>query len=47
MYYVVDIASGYTSAYMLVVGIVLILLVLFFRKGLLGTVRERWLRWLP
>jgi branched-chain amino acid transport system permease protein len=32
---------------MLVVGIVLILLVLFFRKGLLGTVRERWLRWLP
>lgn len=47
MYYVVDIASGYTSAYMLVVGIVLILLVLFFRKGLLGTARERWLRWLP
>lgn len=47
MYYVVDIASGYTSAYMLVVGVVLILLVLFFRKGLLGTVRERWLRWLP
>lgn len=47
MYYVVDIASGYTSAYMLVVGIVLILLVLFVRKGLLGTVRERWLRWLP
>lgn len=47
MYYVVDITSGYTSAYMLVVGIVLILLVLFFRKGLLGTVRERWVRWLP
>lgn len=47
MYYVVDIASGYTSAYMLVLGVVLILLVLFFRKGLLGTVRERWLRWLP
>lgn len=47
MYYVVDITSGYTSAYMLVVGIVLLLLVLFFRKGLLGTVRERWVRWLP
>ena len=47
MYYVVDIASGYTSAYMLVVGAVLILLVLFFREGLLGTLRERWLRWLP
>ncbi|MEO5326446.1 branched-chain amino acid ABC transporter permease [Mesorhizobium sp. CC13] len=47
MYYVVDITSGYTSAYMLVVGAVLILLVLFFRKGVLGTVRERWARWLP
>ncbi|PWK70584.1 branched-chain amino acid ABC transporter permease [Aminobacter sp. AP02] len=47
MYYVIDIASGYTSAYMLVVGAVLILLVLFFRKGVLGTVRERWVGWLP
>ncbi len=47
MYYVVDITSGYTSAYMLVVGVILILLVLFFRKGLLGTLRERWLGWLP
>lgn len=47
MYYVVDIASGYTSAYMLVVGATLIFLVLFFRKGLIGTVRERWARWLP
>jgi branched-chain amino acid transport system permease protein len=27
--------------------VVLILLVLFFPKGLLGTVRERWLPWLP
>lgn len=47
MYYVVDITSSYTSAYMLVVGVVLILLVLWFRKGVLGTVRERWLGWLP
>ena len=47
MYYAVDIASGYTSAYMLVVGVMLILLVLFFRRGVLGTVRERWARWLP
>lgn len=47
MYYVVDITSGYTSAYMLVVGVVLILLVLYFPKGILGTVRERWARWLP
>jgi branched-chain amino acid transport system permease protein len=47
MYYVVDIASGYTSAYLLIVGIALILLVLFFPKGLLGTLRQRWLTWLP
>ena len=47
MYYVVDVASGYTSAYMLIVGAALILLVLYFPKGVLGTVRERWVRWLP
>ena len=47
MYYVVDITSGYTSAYMLIVGVALILLVLFFPKGILGTIRDRWARWLP
>lgn len=47
MYYVIDITSGFTSAYMLVVGAMLILLVLWFRKGVLGTLRERWLGWLP
>ena len=47
MYYVVDITSGYTSAYMLIVGVALILLVLFFPKGMLGTIRDRWARWLP
>ena len=26
---------------------VLILLVLFFPKGVLGTIRERWVGWLP
>jgi branched-chain amino acid transport system permease protein len=47
MYYVVDVASAYTSAYMLVVGAALILLVLYFPRGILGTIRERWARWLP
>ncbi|MCC6203684.1 MAG: branched-chain amino acid ABC transporter permease, partial [Hyphomicrobiales bacterium] len=47
MYYVVDVTSGYTSAYLLVVGAALIVLVLFFPKGVLGTVRDRWARWLP
>jgi len=30
-----------------IVGVALILLVLFFPKGVLGTIRERWLKWLP
>lgn len=47
MYYVVDVTSSYTSAYMLVVGAALILLVLYFPKGVLGSVRQRWVRWLP
>lgn len=47
MFYVVDVTSGYTSAWLLMVGVVLILLVLFFPKGVFGTIRERWLKWLP
>jgi len=47
MYYAVDVTSSYTSAYMLVVGAALILLVLYFPKGVLGSVRQRWVRWLP
>jgi branched-chain amino acid transport system permease protein len=47
MYYVVDVASAYTSAYMLIVGVALILLVLYFPKGVLGTIRDRFARWLP
>jgi branched-chain amino acid transport system permease protein len=47
MQYAVDIASGFTSAWLLLVGLMLILLVVFFPRGVLGTVRERWLGWLP
>jgi branched-chain amino acid transport system permease protein len=47
MFYLVDIASNYTSAYLLVTGIVLVLLVLFFPRGLVGYARDRWFRWLP
>lgn len=47
MYYVVDITSAFTSAYLFIVGLALILLVLFFPKGVLGTIRDRWLVWLP
>lgn len=47
MFYLVDVTSGHTSAYMLVVGIALLVLVVWFPKGLLGTVRERAAPWLP
>lgn len=47
MYYIVDVASSYTSAWLLIVGVALILLVLFFPKGILGTIRQRWIGWLP
>ena len=47
MFYLIDIASGFTSAYLLVVGAALVLLILWFPKGVLGTIRERRLPWLP
>lgn len=47
MFYLVDIASGMTSAYLLVVGVVLVVLILWFPQGILGTVRAKWLPWLP
>ena len=47
MFYLVDISSGYTSSYMLVVGAALVLLVLWAPKGILGTVRQKWVPWLP
>ena len=47
MFYLVDISSGLTESHMIVVGVVLVVLVLWFPKGIMGTLRERWLTWLP
>jgi branched-chain amino acid transport system permease protein len=47
MFVLVDLASSFTNANLLMVGAVLIALVLFFPKGILGTLRERYFRWLP
>ena len=47
MFYLVDTISGYTSSYLLIVGTVLVLLVLLFPKGILGTVRAKAAPWLP
>lgn len=47
MFYLVDIAGSYTTATLLFVGVALVLLILFTPKGILGTIRERGMRWLP
>ena len=47
MFYLVDIAGSYTTATLLFVGVALVLLILFAPRGILGTIRERWLPWLP
>jgi branched-chain amino acid transport system permease protein len=47
MFYLVEWASDVTESYRIVVGVVLVLLTLFFPKVILGTLRERRLRWLP
>ncbi len=47
MFYIIEFASEQTSSYMLVVGAALLLLVLWFPKGVLGTLRDRYWRWLP
>jgi branched-chain amino acid transport system permease protein len=47
IFYIAEFSSEYTSAYKLVVGVVLVLLVLFFPKGIAGSLRERFAPWLP
>ena len=47
MFYLIDLSSGFTSAYMLIAGVVLVLLTLFLRQGLVGELRNRVWRWLP
>jgi branched-chain amino acid transport system permease protein len=47
MFYLADWTSEVTESYRIVVGVVLVLLTLFFPKGILGTLRERRFTWLP
>jgi len=46
MFYLIDISSEYTSAYMLIAGVALVLLTLFAPQGLAGLVRKK-IAWLP
>jgi len=47
MFYLIDLSSGLTSAYMLIAGVVLVLLTLYAPQGLAGELRARLWRWLP
>ncbi len=47
MFYLVAYSANVTSASLLVVGLVLVALVLFAPKGLLGSLRARGVTWLP
>ena len=47
MFYLVDIASGLTESYLFLVGAVLVILILWVPKGIMGGIRDRWLPWLP
>jgi len=47
MVYLVDKTSEFTTAHLLIVGLALIVLVAWFPKGILGSVRERWVKWIP
>jgi len=47
MFYLIDLSSGLTTAYMLIAGVVLVALTLFAPQGLMGEVRRRLWRGLP
>jgi len=47
MFYLIDYASEFTSAYMLVAGLVLIGVTLFAPHGLAGVLRRKLMPWLP
>ncbi|WP_121062659.1 branched-chain amino acid ABC transporter permease [Chachezhania antarctica] len=42
----IDRLSGLTTAYLIVVGVLLIVMTLWAPKGILGTIRDKWARWL-
>lgn len=47
MFYLVDVSSGLTSSYLLVVGAALVMLIIWFPRGIMGTIRDKWVPWLP
>jgi branched-chain amino acid transport system permease protein len=47
MFYLIDLSSGITTAYMLIAGVALVALTLFAPQGLTGELRRRVWKWLP
>lgn len=47
MTYAVDVASGLTTGYLVVVGLVLVVTILWAPAGIVGGIRARWAAWLP
>jgi branched-chain amino acid transport system permease protein len=47
MFVLIEAATGLTTAHQFIVGAALVILILFAPRGILGTIRERWARWLP
>lgn len=47
MTYLVDFMSGFTSSYLLMVGLALVLIIMKAPSGIVGGIRDRWVKWLP
>jgi branched-chain amino acid transport system permease protein len=47
MTYIVDVTSGFTTAYLLVVGVAMVAMILWAPAGIVGGIRARWAAWLP
>ncbi len=47
MIYIIDFTSSVTTSYLIVIGVMLVLLVLAFPSGIVGSMRKRWFRWIP
>ena len=47
MFYLIDLSSSFTNAYMLIAGLALVLLTLFAPHGLAGLLRRKVFPWLP
>ena len=42
----IDRIAGLTTAYPIVIGVLLVIINLWFPKGILGSLRDRWIPWM-